>query len=586
MKGFQILGCNFLLILISVSAFGQSYSIPEIEVDVSISDSGIIEIREHRTYSFDGEFSWADYRLPKEGFTEIQNIQVSTGDSSYVNVNSEEPGTFSVSESSSAIEIKWHYQASDTTKTFTLSYELIDAVAVGAQWSEFNWNYLSSGREKSTEHFRSTIRFPGNTSVDSLYSWTRNNPQKFEILTSDRFIEFSGNSISRRESAELRILFPTSLFNQTRVEITHPDLTLELVQRQEEEYQREAEKKAEQDAFYAEITPATTTLLSLFSILTFIVIYRRYGKRFPSGTHSGRDTLVIPGQHPPALIGRLMVSQQTTSNHLVATLFDLARRGWFKITEHEKEENGWLSSKSSEFKVTLQNNTPDDNLNSVEKMVVEFVKERLSEGINTFEKLFEGSDSTVTKWYSKWVKQVKNEFKKMQWIDYSSYTGVYINVAVQLVLLICAIILLIYGTEVALIAIGVVAFAMIASFSIIRRTEKGENIYREWKAYRDGLKNADERTIRMEILDRHFIFATAFHLSKKELETLLESTNESAHLFPWIVLMHGSSTNAASMASSMSTLAASGSTSFSGTTGAGTGASVGAAGGGASGGAG
>jgi uncharacterized membrane protein len=91
----------------------------------------------------------------------------------------------------------------------------------------------------------------------------------------------------------------------------------------------------------------------------------------------------------------------------------------------------------------------------------------------------------------------------------------------------------------------------------------------------------------MEYLDRHFIYATALHLGKKQIETLLDSTNQSAHsIIPWIILTQGSTSSAASVASSISTLAATGSTSFSGSTAAGSGASVGAAGGGASSGAG
>ncbi|MFO7845028.1 MAG: DUF2207 domain-containing protein [Balneolaceae bacterium] len=584
----RIVGIAIFIVLLQVSAaFGQSYSIPEIHVEATITENAVLQIREHRSYQFNGNFSWANYRLPKEGFRDIKGIRISTGDSSFVNENSEEPGTFSVSESNKTIDVKWHFKASDTSRTFTLSYDLTGAVSVGREWSELSWNFLASGREKATDRFFASVRFPGMVLPDSIYTWTRGDTTTFEANTLQGLIEFRGNSVSRNQAAELRTLFPARILTGEDTEVTHPELTLEQVLSEEEARKQEAQQKSERDEYYAEITPFVTLLISLLSILFFILIYRRYGTRFPTRSHSNRQTLVIPGQESPALIGRLMVSQQTTSNHLVATLFELARRGWFIISEEESEKKGFFSSGESTFRVDIPDREPDDKLTRHEEMVVNFVKQRLAEGIDTFDKLFEGGDTTVSKWYSKWTTRVKQEFKEKKWIDPKSYRGAVLNGMAQLVLLACSIFLVIRGTELAIAAIVISALLLACSFFIVRRTEKGENIYKEWKAYSDGLKNADDRTVKLEMLDRHFIYATAFHLSKKQIVTLMESAPESAHtMIPWLIFAPGSQTSITSVATTMSTLSATGSTSFTGVTGAGSGASVGVSGGGASGGAG
>lgn len=125
-----------------------------------------------------------------------------------------------------------------------------------------------------------------------------------------------------------------------------------------------------------------------------------------------------------------------------------------------------------------------------------------------------------------------------------------------------------------------------ASFFIKRKTREGEEKYKRWKAYRDGLKNADKRTIRMEMMDRHFVYAMALLLSGNQIESLVKQADDSNEaIFLWIVLMSGSSHTPASVASTVSALAATGNSTFSGTAG-GAGATAGAAGGGASGGAG
>lgn len=570
--------------------FANSYSIPDIHVEVTVAENGTLLISEKRTYQFDGDFSWADYRISKEGFSEIRNIRVSEGDSSYVNLNTEEEGTFSVSETDNAVVIKWNYSASDTVRTFTVSYELEGAVAIGPEWTSMFRNFLASGREKSTSDFTLNISFSKTISSDSLYTWQRDKAKDFQINKRDRGVEFSGSDISRQQAAIIRVVFPTAVFDENQVRVTDPELTLADISELEEEYQQQQQEKAEREAYFAEITPAVTIILSLTGLLIFILLYRKYGTRHSTGQIASRETLVIPGQQPPALIGKLLLSNQTTSNHLVATIFDLARRGWLKIQEEEKEKesSGWFSEEKSGFKVSIPDSSPDDKLSDYEKMTNDFIRSQVNSGTDTFEEIFSSKDSSAAKWYSKWTKEVKKAFDNQNWIDKESYRGVIANSIFQFLLLCLSIAMVIVGSPVSIIAVFITFALVIASFAIIRRTPNGEQIYEQWKNYRDGLKNADERTIRMEYLDRHFIFATALHLSKKQIETILEAPQSSSAelMIPWIILTQGSSASPASMASSFSTLAATGSTSFAGTTGAGTGASVTSAGGGVSGGAG
>ena len=581
---------TFISIILALPAFlfANDYSIPDIHIEVTVTETGTLLISEHRTYQFDGDFSWADYRISKEGFSEIRNIRVSEGDSTYLNLNNEEEGTFSVSESDNAVTIKWNYSAADTQRTFTISYELVGAVAIGPEWTSLFRNFLASGREKSTSDFTLNISLPETVSSDSVYTWQRDKADDFQINKQARGVEFTGSDISRKEAAIIRVVFPTAVFDENHRSYSSQSDTRWYTEL-EEEYQRQQQEKAERDAYYAEITPAVTIILSLTGLLIFILLYRKYGTRHSTGQISSRETLVIPGQQPPALIGKLLLSNQTTSNHLVATIFDLARRGWLKIQEEkkDKDDSGWFSEDKSGFKVSLPDSPPDDKLSEYEKMTMDFIRSQVSAGTDTFEEIFSSKDSSAAKWYSKWTKEVKKAFDEQKWIDKESYRGVIANSIFQFILLCLSIAMVVVGSPIALIAVIFTSALVVASFAIIRRTPNGEEIYKQWKNYRDGLKNADERMIQMEYLDRHFIFATAFHLSKKQIETILESPQATpADLIPWIILTHGSATSPASMASSFSTLAATGSTSFAGTTGAGSGASVTSAGGGVSGGAG
>ena len=576
-----------LLCLLSInSGFAQDYSMPEVNIHATIQENGNVLIEVSRTYNYNGSFSWADYRLPKQGFTEIRNIRVSEANTDYINENNEEPGTFSVSESEDLIVIKWHYDATDEIRTYTIHYELEGAISIGPEYSEFFWTFVGEGRSKVIGNSEITVSLPGQLDTDLMYSWNYSSAFDSEVIESESTYILTSGRVNRNQNLSIRTLFPTSVFQSGLIEITDPNLNLEEIIQEEVERDEMLQKQAERDAFFAEITLPISILLSVLSLGIFYFFYQKYGKRYSTNTVSSRETVVIPDKTPPAIIGRLMSSRQTTSQHLVATLFDLARRGWFNIEEKEKESSFWSSGKS-EFIISISDEQPEEHLPKWEKMLVDYTTSQVSNGNNTFDKLFQSGGSKVAKWFSLWKKELKKVFDEKEWIDKKSYTGVWANMAAQFVIDAVAILLLIMGGPMALIALFTSFIFMVASAAIIRRTKNGEETYQRWKAYRDGLKSADERTLRMELLDLHFIYATALHLSKNELSTLIESSYDSGNSghFPWIVLMSGTSHTPATVATSISTLAATSSASFTGTTG-GSGASTGSAGGGATGGAG
>lgn len=78
---------TILLFIGFTQANAKSYEIPTIRVEVSIYADGTVKITEHLTYIFDGSYSWAEYELPKQGFSAISDIRISKNSQSYINSN-------------------------------------------------------------------------------------------------------------------------------------------------------------------------------------------------------------------------------------------------------------------------------------------------------------------------------------------------------------------------------------------------------------------------------------------------------------------------------------------------------------------
>ena len=590
---FKRLSALLLLVImlsagITERAVSKSYTIPEIRVEVDIRPDGTIQITEHRTYVFDGSFSWADYRLPLVGYSSIENIRISEGDTAFINENSEQPGTFMVQRSEGQIRMQWFYEAEDESRTFTVSYILEGAVIIGPEWSEFFWNYINAGREKETNTLSVSLQLPQKIDTDSLHVWKRGPQDKINMTLHQGGYRVEATNIDENEFVKIRSIFPRNIFESDRVTTTDPDFSLQAAQKDEEVYRREkqaAEEREEKNAAYGEQLMVITGLLS---IAFFLFFYRKYGKRHSTGRLSSTETIMIPGRLKPAVAGWLLNKRQVSSSQLMATLLDLARRNYFVIKEDKPKEK-FLGGEESQFKIENTSSQTAGDLTEWESLVLEFVNHQIEEGNNNIKELFSGSTIKATRWFSKWKEQLKKDCEARGWYDMASYKGLYANLVVQFILLVPAILATVWAGPIGIIALIITGIFLAASFGIIRRTEEGEVAYKRWDAYRKGLKNAKEHSIGSDFLDKHFIYAIAFGLSKDHIETVFKQCESDDIVFAWFIFYASGTHSPAQVASSFSTLAASGTASFPGTAAGGsasTGASAGAAGGGAAGGAG
>jgi len=411
-----------------------------------------------------------------------------------------------------------------------------------------------------------------------------------------------------------------------------------------------------------ELAPSLSALLSALGILVFVLVYRTYGTKPKPSYGSAYVRRITPNPLPPALAGRLLNASTGSAGHLTSTLFDLARRGYLVLEERPVEKK-WYSNETSEFVLSMptrgvtneDTTAQEDNrmresfssrdlepgvkrgierdvqrddvrgLSGVqtdgqglldwERSLLDFVEMQLLKGHHTFKKVFNGNRGAFPKWYRTWDGIVRKTYKAQGWFDDRSYIGLTINAIAQSLLMISSIILLVKSSGVMVPALLITGILLIASFAVIRRTEKGEMLYQEWKSYKDGLKDgsmalsgmldegvrgagtgpggadtgpAGTGTDRTRLTpDRHFIYATAMGIHGKKMKALVSriSQNDMNTIFPWIFLMPGSSNTPAAVAASLNTLTATATASVSSVAGGG-GASAGAAGGGASGGAG
>lgn len=264
------------------------------------------------------------------------------------------------------------------------------------------------------------------------------------------------------------------------------------------------------------------------------------------------------------------------------TIFDLARQGYFRIVE-KKGDKKFLSTESPEYHLEKTGKKPSESLSDWELSLLEMALKRINDGVTRMDEVLDWSEKPLRSWWKEWRKQFRKALKDQQWFDPTAQKALYFHLFAQLPLLLGMIAIAILAGGIGVAGIVLVTLMMMLSLTIPKRSQYGTDLHAEWTSYRKALKKGPNSSFDQKDIGRHFVYAIALGLTKKQLEKRLADVTEDSPIFLWVVPQSGIH-GAADIASGLSTLASSGTSSFSGVSGVG-GATAGSAGGGAGGGA-
>ena len=155
-----------LLIFISLLFFAgkvsaKDYSITSADFTVQINSDGSADVTEVRTYNFDGSYTWADEWIPLsikqktvsnkqlENYR-IENFSMKDENAEFLPSAGGTTNTYQISATPDKFYVKWYYQATNTTRTFTLNYKIVNAVTNQTDISEFYWQLIGDQWTKRT----------------------------------------------------------------------------------------------------------------------------------------------------------------------------------------------------------------------------------------------------------------------------------------------------------------------------------------------------------------------------------------------------------------------------------------------------
>jgi len=157
-----------------VKASGE-YEVEKYHANANILKNGDVDLTQHITYRFDGDFHGVYYTQDVRGIKGMTDPQVSVvqGDKTTPLVSAEgnQNDTYKVTRTTNNVNIKVYHQASYETVTYVYKYRLNGLITNYLDTAELNWKMIGTGWDNELNNIKLTIQLPENN-VSKLQAWT------------------------------------------------------------------------------------------------------------------------------------------------------------------------------------------------------------------------------------------------------------------------------------------------------------------------------------------------------------------------------------------------------------------------------
>ncbi len=591
---------TLLLVIVPVRlGFAKSYSIDRIEINARIDGDGSLWISESRRYHFQGSFSWADYELPLQQLGPVSDFLLSENGHEYRQQDGNLPGTYAISSDEDRFYVRWNYRASHEQRTFTLRYRVADVVRRYRDVNEFYYQFVGKANQTSIGRVEVVLALPQPADTSQVRAWAHG-PLHGQLAFENGMIRLWVAPLPRGNWWEVRVIFPRDWVTGGRQPI---DRTMREAIFAEERLLAETanakrlalQRKIEfREQHQSQAVPASM-ILAVIGFAALLLLYSRYGQSYPV-PGQGRIASEIPQDLSPAVVSYLYSNGQMGAGAMIATIFDLARRGYLQLQETIQEKKilfGTFRKKIYTLQLMTDKYEQDKNdLAAHEREMVDFLFSGLA-GDRSVLAMDELKDSRrdVTRWFREWKKKVAQVWGGAGFYEKGSIIGTVIAAVMAVAIFVAGVLIVLYlgrGGVIAVIA-GIVLFLL--SFLILKYTRELKQIKVQLSAFRRYLTRYHfqrDSSYLQSHLDRFLIYGIALGVGSKVIKEMVKLVPDwqASGYFPWYVgtMAHGSpvafaesvSSMVASMGATMSSAAGVG-----GSAAAGGGAGAGGASGGA-----
>lgn len=535
LKKFIASSLILIIILIAFASFAEeSLSISKWYVDSTLLENGDLQVEEYLKFDFNDDFNGVYRSIVLERIDDVYDLRV------YEVVNGNEvefvlnekakngdTNVYNYEIKNNQLRLKIFSPSEDEQKTFGIKYTLKNVATLHKDTGELYYKFLGQENETPIRNFSVDIKLPQfDRDIIKIFG---HGPLNGVInFSNDNLIRLEVDNIPSNTFIEARVLYPieyTPLSNRAG------NKTLTDILQEEKMFQEEIETKQAKKEKAKGILNQISLVIWAIGILVTGYIVRKF-RRNPD-MYNNMDSLYPKDLSPAEL--NLFMNSMINSRGIMATIFDLARRGYLTIDESED-----LSAKRKYRKqdfVFIKTGKSDFEILKHEAYLLDWLFNEIGDGskvsTNDIDVYRSKKSVAFSKKYNSWMSLVRKELEAKGYNDPSATKYGFGLMFLSFIALIIGIISVVnsavYGIGVILIGAFFFIYGVIL---LTRKSDEGYIQYGLWKDFKkeiESLGNVDIGIPR----DKNIINAIALGLNMENLDSYRENIDYNYYPMYW-----------------------------------------------------
>lgn len=309
--GLLVLVSLLLLALVAPgAAMAKEWRIDRMDVTLDVQQNSDVLVSENVTFTFVGPFTYVGRAIPTGNLDGLTDIKVFQNGQPLPQGSG--PGTWEAFREGGNQVIKLNFDLADTSATWNITYRAVGAIHYFDQGDELRWYVFDAETPVTIGAATATVKLPGSVAPEKLSAAIDTGPGVVTEVTSP------GPSRLTYKAGE----FPA--YTRFWIVAGFPKGVVKFVWT----WRRIA----------GWIVPKAGFALPIFTLLGMLVLWRRRGRDEPAAAFAGYVS-EPPSDLPPGIAGAL-VDERVDVKEVVATIVDLARRGYLEI--ENRQEGSWV----------------------------------------------------------------------------------------------------------------------------------------------------------------------------------------------------------------------------------------------------
>ena len=333
-------------------ALAKSFVLPDAKVVVYVQPDGAVEVVEHLTYSFEGDFTGGYREIPLRAGESMSDISVQEDGQLYTPGASAElgssgsDGSFGVADLGDRVRIVWHYSASDEYRTFKVAYTLHNFVVAHDDVADLNLRVWGDEWGTDLVQLKAKVVLPESSEEVLVWGHPAWVEGYTELSAAGDGASLFATFIPAGQWVELRVVFPTSLLTSTSdTRVVPGDGLATILAEEKADLDAARSARARREWFNNNLgwlIPLGLLLAFLPAAAIALWVWRRHGRE-PEVPTVPEHLPEPPGDDAPALIAALLEPSGTRvkADAFTATLFDLIRRRHIDAIPTQTDRSTW-----------------------------------------------------------------------------------------------------------------------------------------------------------------------------------------------------------------------------------------------------